>query len=244
MSKLAKTAPKSLQIKEGFGTTVPIWKIANKNGTKVVRGLQKLAAPMIKAGAAFWVLRSASPKGEWEATLAARSQFQPRTVHYWITTAENALQHIGYAIEDRAMQAIIAERQDQFGAALLTALNDAIAGKSARQLQLEFGIRKPAHPLLPPSAASDGLTDEEREQRRIAAEICKSKRAFEDGLAHLQQQLVHINDADRAAIGYACARQVAFMLPDGWKLQVVTHTGRSLAVEQVFAEHLGLQKPS
>jgi hypothetical protein len=243
MSKLAKIERKSLQIKEGMLPMGNIWVVANKHGNDVVSKLQQLAAPMIKAGAAFWILKSKTAEGQWLDTLAAHSSHDRTAVWRWMQTAEHALQHIGYAVEERAMLAIIADTQDDFGVALLSALNDAIAGKSRRQLQLEFGIRKPAHPLLPPGAATDDLTDEQRAARRLAAEISKHKRAFEDSLAHLQTRLADLTDADRAAIGYACAAHVAFLLPDGWKLQVLPHTGKPMTVEQVFAEHLGLHKP-
>ena len=245
MDNLAKTQRKSLEIKGGLLPTGNMWEIANRHGNEVVKALKKLAVPMIKAGAAFWLLRAGTGDGEWLATLEAHSTHDRTAVWRWMQTAEHALQHIGYAVEERAMRAIIAARQDEFGAALLTALNDAIKGKTGRQLQLEFGIRKPVKPLLPPGAAvqEDGLTDEQRAAARVQVELREAMRGFEDGLARLSHHSAVLSDPVRAAVGWACARQVVSMLPDGWTVQVMPPTGKPLTIEQVFAEHLGLEKP-
>jgi len=109
----------------------------------------------------------------------------------------------------------------------------AVEGKTLTQLYFDFGIVK--RPLsLPPARP---LNDSEA----LKKEIRENRDKFEEALARLEMRKGVMDDETRAAIGYHCARHCQQMIPDGWKILVHTHNGKTFTIEQTFSKHLGLE---
>ena len=214
--------------------------------------LEREAIPYILvAGAAFHLAKAKMEHGQFEQTIKNQTPLALRTVYMRMAAVDNALARLGFDREDRAYEIIVfsskiaklhdrAVLETKFAKSLTSALNDAFAGKTGHQLELELGIRAPkklpAH-LRPPVVDEDPAVVASRQIR-------EALQKFEEGLAMLQHHAAELDDKDRAEIGYHCANHLAHMLPDGWKFHIHTHTGHELTIAQVFAEHLGLPEES
>ena len=117
--------------------------------------LEREAIPYILvAGAAFHLAKAKMEHGQWESTIKNATPMSLWTVQKRMQSVDNALARLGYELEERAYKTIvfsskIAKACDRtfletpYTKGLAAALNDAFAGKTGHQLELELGIRAP-----------------------------------------------------------------------------------------------------
>ena len=156
------------------------WERANKLGTAAEKQMMKTGLACVAAGAAFHLAKLQTGHGNWEATVAANSKFSDLTIQLWMQTAEHALLTLGYDRDERAFTVFVENASKSAKAHrgavlktdcarhLLSDLKAACEGKSGRQLQMAFGIRKPKAKTLP--AHDDDPHDASKRAERAAAE--------------------------------------------------------------------------
>jgi hypothetical protein len=154
---------KSLQISQASGQLAALWEKVNALGLSVIGRERKVFRDSLIAGAWFSHIKSLVPDGDWEVTFAAHSKIPARSARRWMQNVSNVLLFCAIPEEERAYQALIGDKDDDYTRAVLETITDAIDGKTANQLQLELSARSPKKktPALP-AAEQQAERDEVR----------------------------------------------------------------------------------
>ena len=224
-----------------------LWDIGNRAEAQIEK-MEREAVPLILvAGAAFHLAKAEVPHGEWEHLIKACSPIALRTVQFRMSAVDNALLKIGFTPETRAYETIVFSSKiakahtvcafdttTKYATHLIESISDALSGKSAKQIELELGIRKP-------KLITDGphRTDEdvERSQRDQAARAVMN---FCEGVTIIQNLGAHITEDQRLAVAWAARDALVRLAPQGWPIQIISPVHKqAIPIDEWLADQYG-----
>jgi hypothetical protein len=191
---------------------IRFWKMGTSLGIRASSLLFKFGALGVQAGAAFHLAKIETGHGDWEDAVAKHCPFSLRTVQKYMQMAEGALLKNGFDPDERSFRALTAKssKLDDFGRLLRGKLDESLNGKSKKQLEIEFGIRRPPDNDKRKLLANPTDLDDPENRKKFAA---KAASDLQDAAGRLIEAAAFTPELRNVA-AWACYDVLRAALPD------------------------------